>query len=132
MQTHLDINLSPLSFFYVKDDEILVAIEEERLTRVKHWAGFPKKSIKGCMKFAKVNFDDLDYISINRDPNAIKNRMTWGTPAITSNSSAIPEICGNAAVYFNPMEIHDIVEKMILLITDRKNIYIYKIKVFNG
>ena len=54
----------------VKDDEILVAIEEERLTRVKHWAGFPEKSIKECMKFAKVNFDDLDYISINRDPNA--------------------------------------------------------------
>ncbi len=28
----------------MKDGEILVAIEEERIRRIKHWAGFPIES----------------------------------------------------------------------------------------
>jgi len=39
--------------------------------------------------------------------------MACGAPVITSNSSAIPEICGNAAVYFNPLDPNDIHNKII-------------------
>ena len=30
----------------LKDGKIIIAIEEERITRVKHIGGFPKKSIE--------------------------------------------------------------------------------------
>ena len=50
--------------------EIVCAIEEERLTRLKHWAGFPKYAIESCLGKAKLKIEDLDYIAINRDPNA--------------------------------------------------------------
>ena len=39
----------------VKDGKVEVAIEEERLTRIKHWAGFPEKSISACLNFQDLN-----------------------------------------------------------------------------
>ena len=50
--------------------DILCAIEEERLTRLKHWAGFPKLSIEACLFKANLKIEEIDYIAINRDPNA--------------------------------------------------------------
>jgi carbamoyltransferase len=53
-----------------KDGEMIVATEEERFTRVKHWAGFPALSIKFCLQEAGISLADVDYISIGRDPQA--------------------------------------------------------------
>ena len=62
----------------VINGEIIIAIEEERMRRIKHWAGFPEYSIKACLNFAEIDFKDLDYISINRDPNAnIKDKILF-------------------------------------------------------
>jgi carbamoyltransferase len=54
----------------IRDGVLLAAIEEERFTRVKHWAGFPTKAIEFCMKEAGVNFQDVDCFAIGRDPAA--------------------------------------------------------------
>lgn len=53
-----------------KDGVMVAAIEEERFTRVKHWAGFPVESIKFCLKEAGISLADLDHITIGRDPAA--------------------------------------------------------------
>ncbi len=53
-----------------KDRELLAAIEEERIRRVKHWAGFPSEAIKFCLKEAGIRIEDVDYITISRDPSA--------------------------------------------------------------
>jgi carbamoyltransferase len=52
------------------DGKLIVAIEEERFTRTKHWAGFPVQSIIFCLKEAKISLSDIDYIAIGRDPKA--------------------------------------------------------------
>ena len=52
----------------INDGVLITAIEEERITRIKHWAGFPILSIKHCLKEANIKLSDVDYISINRDP----------------------------------------------------------------
>ena len=52
-----------------KNDTLIAAIEEERLTRIKHSAGFPIKSIEYCLKEAKIKISDIDYVAINRNPN---------------------------------------------------------------
>jgi carbamoyltransferase len=49
---------------------MLAAIEEERFTRVKHWAGFPEKAIAFCLREAGIGFADVDYFAIGRDPKA--------------------------------------------------------------
>ena len=36
----------------IKDGYLIAAAEEERFTRIKHWAGFPKKAIEYCLQEA--------------------------------------------------------------------------------
>jgi carbamoyltransferase len=52
------------------DGVLVAAIEEERFTRIKHWAGFPGQSILFCLKEAGVSFEQVNYFAIGRDPNA--------------------------------------------------------------
>lgn len=53
-----------------KDGVMIAATEEERFTRVKHWAGFPALAIKFCLQEAGIQLSDVDYITIGRDPKA--------------------------------------------------------------
>jgi carbamoyltransferase len=53
-----------------KNGVMLVATEEERFTRVKHWAGFPVLAIQFCLKEAGISLAEVDYITIGRDPKA--------------------------------------------------------------
>jgi carbamoyltransferase len=45
-----------------RDGELLFAVAEERISRVKHDAGFPRRAIRACLEFAKVHPDQLDFI----------------------------------------------------------------------
>ncbi len=54
----------------VKDGELIVATEEERFRRIKHWAGFPTEAIKFCIEDAGISIEELDYITISRNPSA--------------------------------------------------------------
>ncbi|MBI1911177.1 MAG: carbamoyltransferase [Deltaproteobacteria bacterium] len=51
----------------VVDGEIVSAIDEERLNRIKHSPGFPELAIKHCLEQAKITLDDVDYISVAND-----------------------------------------------------------------
>jgi len=52
------------------DGKMVAAAEEERFRRIKHWAGFPSKSIQYCLDEAGLNLSDVDIVAINRDPKA--------------------------------------------------------------
>jgi len=54
----------------IKDGKVLAAIEEERIRRIKHWAGFPSESIKFCLKDSGISIEEVDYITIGRNPSA--------------------------------------------------------------
>jgi carbamoyltransferase len=45
-----------------RDGELLFAVAEERISRLKHDAGFPRLAIRACLDFAKVGVDDLEFI----------------------------------------------------------------------
>lgn len=53
-----------------KEGIMVAATEEERFRRVKHWAGFPTKSIEFCLKEAGITLRDVDHIAIGRDVRA--------------------------------------------------------------
>jgi len=48
--------------------QLLAAIEEERLLRIKHWAGFPAESIRYCLHAGEPG--SLTDVAISRDPKA--------------------------------------------------------------
>ena len=54
----------------LKDGNILFAIEEERIRRIKHWAGFPSESIKFCLKEEGITISDINYITISKNSKA--------------------------------------------------------------
>lgn len=46
----------------VRDGEVLFAIAEERISRIKHDAGFPRLAIQACLDFAGIRPDELDEV----------------------------------------------------------------------
>lgn len=56
----------------IKDGVLLYAVEEERFTRVKHNAGFPKESILFCLSSENIKLDDISFVAINKNP---KNKI---------------------------------------------------------
>ena len=48
----------------------VAAIGEERLNRIKYYAGFPSLSILKVLEIGNVTFKDIDYVAIGRDASA--------------------------------------------------------------
>lgn len=57
----------------VVDGVPVAAVAEERLNRVKYFAGFPKLSIQCCLDMAGLKLKDVDVVTIGREASA--NRM---------------------------------------------------------
>ena len=57
-----------------KDGELLFAIEEEKLVRQKHWAGFPEEAIKKCLEYTNIEASMITDVSINSNPISNLNK----------------------------------------------------------
>lgn len=68
----------------LRDGNVVLAIEEERLNRRKHCAGFPTLSIKACLDAAGITIEDVDHIAISTDPSAnLKEKVLYSLGRIT-------------------------------------------------
>lgn len=56
----------------VKDGELLFAVAEERISRLKHDAGFPRNAIQACLDFGRLKAEQLDEVCFG-----------WPTPGTT-------------------------------------------------
>lgn len=54
----------------LRDGELVAAVAEERLNRVKHFAGFPAMAIKEVLDLAGIDISAVDHIGINKDSKA--------------------------------------------------------------
>ena len=52
----------------LKNGVLLSAVEEERFRRIKHWAGFPSEAIKFCLEQESITINDIDFVTVSRDP----------------------------------------------------------------
>lgn len=52
----------------IKDNQLKFGVEEERINRIKHWAGFPKESIKLCLSSQNLDLNEITDICINTNP----------------------------------------------------------------
>ena len=69
------MNILGISAFYhdsaaclVRDGEIIAAAQEERFTRKKHDASFPKKAAEFCLQQGGIQTSDLDYVGFYDKP----------------------------------------------------------------
>ncbi len=65
----------------LREREFAFAIEEERINRVKHWAGFPMQSINACLNpdnVPNVERAGVSHVAIGRDTNAnLWRKVAW-------------------------------------------------------
>lgn len=52
----------------IKDGRVVAAVEEERLSRIKHDNGFPTKAIEYCLAQESVSINDVDYVVFYEKP----------------------------------------------------------------
>jgi carbamoyltransferase len=52
------------------DGKVVIAIEEERINRIKHWSGLPILSIKECLNKKSLSLKDIDHVVMNTSPSS--------------------------------------------------------------
>src|SRR5438105_711774 len=58
----------------VQDGELIFVIVEERLNRIKQYAGFPSLAIKACLDAAGAKMTDVDHVAVGQDSDANLSR----------------------------------------------------------
>ncbi|WP_438028725.1 carbamoyltransferase family protein [Sorangium sp. So ce233] len=95
------------------DGQLVAAAEEERLSRIKHCAGFPRLAVEYCLSAAGARVEDIDHIAIGRDTRAhlgdkLLYALTRRSPAGIlkgSFSASDPKVHLGAALGIDPKRI---------------------------
>ena len=54
----------------LRDGMLVAGVEEERLNRLKHWAGFPARAIGAVLEDAGSELEHVGHAAVSRDPRA--------------------------------------------------------------
>lgn len=107
-----------------KNGTMIAATEEERFTRVKHWAGFPEQAIKFCLREAEISLHEVAYITIGRDPKAkFLNKLNY----LRKNPSLV---FGAVKRYNNSQEVTSL-ERLFHRIDPSVDLHVLKDKIKN-
>ena len=79
----------------VRDGEIIAAAQEERFTRKKHDAGFPKEAVKYCLREGRIGVRDLRYVAFYDKPllkfeRLLETYLSFAPKGIASFLKAMP------------------------------------------
>jgi carbamoyltransferase len=96
------VNILGLSAFYhdsaaclVRDGHIIAAAQEERFTRKKHDAAFPKNAVEYCLRAGGIKAGDLDYVAFYEKPflkfdRILHSYLAYAPSGLRSFLMAIP------------------------------------------
>ena len=59
-----------VSAVLLRDGAVVAALEEERFTRIKHYAGFPTHAVRRCLEMGGITGAEVAHVAISRDPRA--------------------------------------------------------------
>src|SRR5437899_5410275 len=98
----MSIAILGISAFYhdsaatlVVDGRIVAAAQEERFTRKKHDPGFPAEAVQYCLREARLNASQLDYVAFYDKPltkfeRLLETYLAFAPQGLRSFSMAIP------------------------------------------
>ncbi len=96
------VNILGLSAFYhdsaaclVRDGAIIAAAQEERFTRKKHDAAFPRQAVDYCLREGGLKVSDLDYVAFYEKPflkfdRILHSYLAYAPSGLRSFLMAIP------------------------------------------
>jgi carbamoyltransferase len=97
-----EVNILGISCFYhdsaaclVRDGRIVAAAQEERFTREKHDAGFPKHAIAYCLREGGLSVGQVDYVAFYEKPflkfdRLLHSYLAYAPAGLSSFLKAIP------------------------------------------
>src|SRR5213594_1188692 len=97
-----EVNILGISAFYhdsaaclVRNGRILAAAQEERFTRKKHDAGFPKFAAEYCLREGKIGIQQVDYVGFYEKPflkfdRLLHSYLAYAPTGLRSFLKAIP------------------------------------------
>ena len=79
----------------VRDGQIIAAAQEERFTRKKHDAAFPKNAVDYCLRAGGIQAGDLDYVAFYEKPflkfdRILHSYLAYAPSGLRSFLMAIP------------------------------------------
>ncbi|MBL7978421.1 MAG: hypothetical protein JNN12_08775 [Bacteroidetes Order II. Incertae sedis bacterium] len=80
----------------LKDGVLIAATEEERIRRIKHWAGLPTEAIRFCLKEAGITLKEVDVMAVSRDPMAKIEQKIFHSLKKMVSWAAIKDRAGNS------------------------------------
>nr|WP_320193455.1 glycosyltransferase family 1 protein [uncultured Desulfobacter sp.] len=106
---------------------VIVGKKEGFITGVEHVGALAKKIGRRVIFTGSVNFETLRRYYTNASvfvfPSLYEGfgfppleAMASGVPVAASNASSIPEVCGLAAAYFDPTNVHEMASTILLLL----------------
>jgi len=54
----------------IDNGEVIYAVAEERLNRIKHYGGIPRLAIRACLDYVGADIRDVDHVAVGRDKDA--------------------------------------------------------------
>ena len=96
------MNILGISAYYhdsaaclVRDGKIIGAAQEERFSRKKHDAGFPRQAVQFCLDEAGVSLDQLDFVAFYDKPfikfeRLLETYLAFAPRGFQSFASAMP------------------------------------------
>ena len=99
------------------EHEIFQTIERLGLQRDVVWTGYvPEQEMPGLINGATAFVMPSLYEGFGMPA---LEAMACGAPVACSNASSLPEVAGDAALYFDPRNIEQIAEQLRAILTDR-------------
>src|SRR5437667_5879938 len=79
----------------IEDGEPVAAAQEERFSRKKHDAGFPRNAIAYCLREGGITLDDVDYVAFYDKPflkfeRLLETSLAFAPRGLRSFRMAIP------------------------------------------
>ena len=103
--------------FITGDNDIVALIENDDLLRdrIRFTGGISDDELNALYSNALSLVFPSYYEGFGLPP---LEAMSLDCPVLASNAACIPEICGDAVLYFNPYDVEDIFEKMKRIVED--------------
>ena len=102
--------------FLTPDNNLENAINNYNLHERVHFTGYIEDDLlKQYYVFADALVFPSLYEGFGLPP---LEAMACGCPVIVSNAASLPEVCGDAALYFDPYRPEDIADKIMILLND--------------
>src|ERR1051325_3138165 len=100
--------------------ELAVAVEEERLNRIKHSAGLPLMAARTCLQYSDIR--ELRHVAISRDPRAhvwqkilmaAAHPRSWGRAVSRARNTVRANCIGRAleekkVISFDQISVHHV------------------------